>query len=142
MSSSGRVREGGGPSPLRISRIDHIGIIVDNLVEAAAFVRGMFGLSEESRIERSDLRAVFFSCQGVGIEFIEVIDPAQRAIRLGGERARIEHVAVVVDDLDQALDNLRRHGVQTTDPRWSQGRRTCWSLPATTDGVVYQLVEE
>jgi len=137
-----RARDTRGSSAVTISRIDHIGIVVDNLVEAAAFVGSIFGLSEESRIERSDLRALFFSCQGVRIELIEVLDPAQRATRLGDDRARIEHVALVLDDFEQALDRLRGHGIETTDTRSSQGRRTCWSLPSTTNGVVYQFVEE
>jgi methylmalonyl-CoA/ethylmalonyl-CoA epimerase len=135
-------RETGGSSAVTISRIDHVGIVVDNLVEAAAFVRNVLGLSEESRIERPDLLALFFSCQGTRIELIEVLDSAQRTTRLGDVRARIEHVAFVVGDFDQTLDALRRHGVETTETRSSQGRRTCWSLPSTTDGVVYQFVEE
>ncbi len=142
LSSPRDARETGGSSAVTISRIDHVGIVVDNLVEAAAFVRNVFGLSEESRVERPDLRALFFSCQGMRIELIEVLDPAQRTTRLGVERARIEHVAFVVDDFDEALDGLRRHGVETTDTRSSQGRRTCWSIPSTTAGVVYQFVDE
>lgn len=142
LSSSRGARETGGSSAVTISRIDHVGIVVDSLVEAAAFVRNVFGLSEESRIERPDLRALFFACKGMRIELIEVLDSAQRTTRLGEDRARIEHIAFIVDDFEQALDGLRRHGVETTDTRVSQGRRTSWSIPSTTAGVVYQFVEE
>ena len=142
MSSPRDVRETEGSSAVAVSRIDHVGIVVDDLVEASAFVRNVFGLSEESRIERTNLRALFFSCQGMRIELIEVLDPAERAARLGDERGRIEHVAIVLDHFDKELDGLRRHGVETTETRSSQGRRTCWSIPSTTAGVVYQFIEE
>ena len=140
--SSSRGPRATGPSAVTVSRVDHVGIVIDNLVEAAAFLRNVFGLSEESRIERPDLKALFFACEGMRIELIEVLDSAQRTTRLGNDRARIEHIAFVVDDFEQALDGLRRHGVETTDTRASQGRRTCWSIPSTTAGVVYQFVEE
>jgi len=129
------------PTPAA-SRIDHVGIVVNDLVQAEAFFGTLLGLREESRLERPNLRALFFACGDVRIEVIEVIDLAERAARLGDVRARIEHLALVVGDLERASDDLRRHGVEFTEIRSSQGRRTSWSLPATTNDVVYQLIEE
>lgn len=127
----------------QVLRIDHVGVVVDNLDEAGGFLNRAFGLAVETSVNRENLRAEFFGCGDARIEMIEVTDADERASRLGsGHAARIEHVAVEVDDLDKAIAGLAGIGVRASGPpRSSNGFRSVWTVPATSDGVMYQLME-
>jgi catechol 2,3-dioxygenase-like lactoylglutathione lyase family enzyme len=126
---------------VEVTGVHHIGIVVDNLAEAARFLEQTFGLTVVDRIDREDLKALFYECGATQIELIELLDPAARAARLGSDAARIEHVALGVGDLATALNGLRTLGVDATPPRDAGGRQSSWTVPATSDGVIYQLIE-
>lgn len=127
----------------RVVGIHHVGVIVDDLAEAGGFLAKAFGLTVESSVTRENLRAEFFGCGNASIEMIEVTEASERAERLGMDaRARIEHVAVEVDDLDAAVSELTAMGVGIAGPpRKVNTYRAVWTVPETTDGVIYQLVE-
>lgn len=81
-------------------RIDHVGILVDNLESAGNFVRDVLGFSFDRQISiPGRLEALFFRCGDAAVELIEVTDAAERRERLGSASARLEHVAVEVDEL-------------------------------------------
>ena len=128
--------------PIRLNRIDHIGVIVDDLGEACALLSERFGLEPDQTIVREDLRAVFFPCGDARIELLEILDPTARAQRLGeGQSARIEHIAFEVDDVPETLSVLGALGIEPNGPlQDSGGRQTFWTLPSTTDGVMYQFL--
>jgi methylmalonyl-CoA/ethylmalonyl-CoA epimerase len=67
-----------------------------------------------------------------------------RRARLGEhQRARIEHIAIEVDDLDAMLHALEVLGVRPqAPPRLSGSRLTFWTEPDSSDGVMYQFVEK
>jgi quercetin dioxygenase-like cupin family protein len=127
----------------RGGRIDHVGIVVDDLDEAVVFFRDVLGLQEGDHVDRPNLRTVFFSAGSAEIEAIEIIDPEQRAARLGdGETARIDHVAIEVSKLDQVLQTLEERGVlPKAPPQQAERYRAFWTVPETADGVSYQFVE-
>lgn len=127
---------------MKLRRIDHIGIVVDDLAEAERLLRDILGLVEGDRVERENLRSVFFACGGTEIELVELIDPAQRRERLGDGQARIEHVAFEVDDLDEVYAALDALGVKAKAPPVAAERyRTFFTRPETADGVGYQFLQ-
>jgi methylmalonyl-CoA/ethylmalonyl-CoA epimerase len=128
---------------MKLERIDHIGVIVDDLDEARALL-GRLGLEEATTLEREDLHAAFFPCGGTSIELIEVLEPQQRARRLPeGEQARIEHIAIEVDDLEATLGALEALGVRPdAPPRRVLDSTTFWTDSRTSDGVRYQFLEK
>lgn len=126
-----------------IARIHHVGIVVDDLEEACRLLRDGFGLAETGRVVRDELNAVFFATSGGEIELIEVIDEVARAERLGSARAVVEHVAFSVPDLDTTLAALVELGIELkAPPTTSRGARTAFTDAATSDGVMFQFVEE
>lgn len=129
--------------PVRLNRIDHVGVVVDDLAEACALLSERFGLEPEQTIDREDLRAVFFPCGETRIELLEILEPEARKRRLGdGQAARIEHIAFEVDDVAGTLGVLEALGVEPTGPLQKSGeRQTFWTVPSTTDGVMYQFIE-
>ena len=129
---------------MKLNRIDHIGVIVDDIDEAKVLLGKGFGLEAGPITEREDLRTAFFTCGDVSIEVIQIVDPEIRRVRLGeNQRARIEHIAIEVDDLHATLRALKALGVQPkAAPRLSRSRLTFWTEPESSDGVMYQFVEK
>lgn len=127
-------------------RIDHIGVIVADLGEQKRWLGEIFGLpvTREISLPETKLRASFFGCGDVDVEMIQIDDPDARRTRLGeGNRARIEHIAVMVDDIRAVLAKLAPLGVRTTDPapRKIGDRLNIWTVAETTGGVSYQLIQ-
>lgn len=126
-------------------RIDHIGVIVDNLAEARRWMEA-FGLPLQRSVEipQGRIHGEFFACGDVNIELIEIGDPEQRRKRLGeGNRARIEHIAVDVDDIGATVAQLAPLGVTTTAPAPRQLGETLniWTTEETTGGISYQFIQ-
>ena len=128
-----------------IGRIDHIGVVVDDLGEAMRFCSDTLGfkLTRELDLPARSVKAAFLAAGSVSLELIEVSAPELRRQRLGnGVQARLEHVAIEVDDLAAAARKLRARGVRTTtdEPTITAGVASLWTVPATSDGVSYQLL--
>ncbi len=125
-------------------RIHHVGVIVDDLAEASKLLAQDFGLPIQRGVGNEKIRAAFFQCGDASIEMIEVLDPTVRRVRLGeDQRARIEHIAIEVDDLDSTLRVLQALGVRSkAPPRVSNGYLSAWTDPDTSDGVMYQFVQK
>jgi len=125
--------------------LDHVGIIVDDLAEAKRFYERVLGLKlvRELDAPERNLKAAFYSLGNTQVELIEVTHPVDRGMRLGNASARIEHLAVIVDDVDVAAAELADSGVrmQTEEPVVMGNRRMYFSVPETCDGVTYQLIQ-
>lgn len=127
-------------------RVDHIGVVVANLAEAERWLGEVFGLPLDRTLEVPEgrIQAVFYKCGDIDIELLEIGDAEARRRRLGTEaKARIEHIAVEVDDLQSALSALAPLGVRTTQPapRRIGNTLSVWTVAETTGGVSYQLIE-
>ncbi len=126
-----------------MKRIDHIGVVVDNLEEARGFLAAL-GLRHDRDLDvPSRLRAAFYTCGEIEIEVLEIIDPVERSRRLGEASARIEHIAIEVDSLSNVLSELAPLGVrmQTDAPVSLDKGRNYWTVAESCDGVIYQLIE-
>lgn len=128
------------PPEIRLRAVDHLGIVVDDLDDAARLLAAL-GLRTAGAGDAPGVRTAHFELGGSRIELIEFLDEDLRAGRLGDAPARIDHIAFAVADLEEAVEALARLGVETGPAQVSGGRRTCWTVAATTDGVLYQLVE-
>jgi catechol 2,3-dioxygenase-like lactoylglutathione lyase family enzyme len=108
--------------------VDHVGITVPDIEQATAFFVDVLGC--ELLYEReppgddvprdrlgvpagSRIRGVrFLRCaNGANVELFEFYSPDQREEFPRPSDVGIQHLAVYVDDLDAAVEQLRRHGV-------------------------------
>lgn len=128
-------------------RIDHVGIVVDDLIRAKKFMESL-GLTfeYERELPERNVKAAFYRCGDGRIELIEPTTKEARARRLGqGARARIEHIAVEVnDDIVAAIEVARGLGVDfiTPHPVPIDGNLNIFTKPDSSEGIQFQLVEK
>ncbi len=126
-----------------LKRIDHVGVVVDDLEQARQFLAGI-GMRHNRDLEiPGRLKASFYTCGEVEIEVLEISEPEERSRRLGSAAARIEHIAIEVDSLSRTLMDLKELGVapQTDAPVKLDKGLNYWTVAETCDGIVYQLIE-
>ena len=127
-----------------LQRLDHVGVIVENLEGAKRYFGDVLKLELTRELALPNLRAAFYRCGDASIELIEVIDPAEREQRLGqGATARIEHLAFEVDRLEPVVEPLREAGMRTTteQPRVIGANRNYFTEADSTNGVMLQFFD-
>src|ERR1043165_6844287 len=102
-------------------RLDHVGVVVDDLEEAKRFLGEVLQLPLDREIDLSDTVGVltaFYRCGDVDIDLLQPVTDDVRRQRLGeGVKARIEHIALELDDIRASMETLRRQGVQGATPK-------------------------
>jgi methylmalonyl-CoA/ethylmalonyl-CoA epimerase len=131
-------------SPLELGPVDHIGLLVGDIEEAKRFYTQTLGMTieRESQLPELGISAAFFSSRSGGamIEAIELRSAAREHV-VANRAAGLDHLAVRVPDVDAAVATLAEQGVEmTTEVLDLGGRRTAFTRPETSGGVVYQLV--
>lgn len=128
-----------------LQRLDHVGVVVDDLEAAKRFFGDVLKLELTRELALpNQLRAAFYRCGDASIEVIEVDDPAEREKRLGqGVTARIEHIAFEVDRLEPVMEPLREAGFRTTteQPRVIGPNRNYFTEADSTNGVMLQFFD-
>ena len=128
-------------------RIDHIGVAVDDMEEAVALYRDGLGMREEHRetVESFGVEAVLLEVGDGHVELLRGLDEASGVARFVRERGPgMHHVAYRTDDIESALEAVRRAGLRLIDesPRTGiRGSRVAFLHPRATGGVLTELVE-
>ncbi|MEM3579757.1 MAG: methylmalonyl-CoA epimerase [Candidatus Bathyarchaeia archaeon] len=127
--------------------MDHVGVAVKNLDEAISVYRDILGfklLSVHVLPERK-VKVAFLSAGGeTQIELLEPLgsdSPVAKFLESRGEG--IHHIAVKVDDIKRALEELKNKGVMLVDekPRTgAEGKKIAFVHPKSTKGVLLELV--
>lgn len=130
-----------------LKRIDHIGVVVNDLFRAKNFLESLgLTLEFEREVPERHVKAAFYRVgDGARIELIEPTTGEARRRRLGdGNQARIEHIAVEVDDsITKIMQTLRGIGVEfvAPEPVAIDGNLNAFSRPDTSEGIQFQLLE-
>ncbi len=130
-----------------ITRIDHIGIAVQNINDALAFFERALGmkLDRQETPEGENARIAFLPVGGSDVELVEPIGDESGLAKFMEKRGEgIHHICFEVDDLDAALARLKEHGVQLINetPRTNaQGQRYAFVHPKSAHGVLVELYE-
>lgn len=98
---------------MRVSRVNHLGVIVSDMEAAMAGFRDLLGLPlEKTEVYQGALDIAFLPCGDTQVELIQPRDDAgEAAAYLREQGPGIQHVAFEVDDLEVALAELRDRGV-------------------------------
>jgi methylmalonyl-CoA/ethylmalonyl-CoA epimerase len=129
------------------SRIDHVGIAVEDLDAGIALYEEQFGMALAHRevVEAFGVEAVLLD---VGESHIELLKPTSGDSGVAKFLARngpgMHHVAYGTDDIDAALDAVRAAGMELIDQEARTGirnSRVAFLHPKSTGGVLTELVE-
>jgi methylmalonyl-CoA/ethylmalonyl-CoA epimerase len=128
-----------------LQRIDHIGIAVKNLDETVAFYRQVMGLEVSSSEVFNGMKIAFLRIGDSELELLEDLTPDGAIARHVAKRGEgMQHVAYRVDDIEQALDDMRTKGIELIDERPRPGARNArvaFLHPKSTKGVLIEFVE-
>jgi methylmalonyl-CoA epimerase len=129
------------------SRIDHIGVAVEEIEPALELYRDSFRLQLAHRevVEEQGVEAVLLD---VGENHVELLAPLGPETPVGRFLARqgpgLHHVAYQVPDIDATLAALRQAGLALIDERprtGIRGSRVAFMHPRATGGVLTEIVE-
>jgi methylmalonyl-CoA/ethylmalonyl-CoA epimerase len=129
------------------SRIDHIGVAVEQIEPALELYRDRFELVLAHRevVQEQGVEAVLLD---VGENHVELLAPLGDDTPVGKFLARqgpgLHHVAYQVSDIDATLDALKQAGLELIDqqPRIGiRGSRVAFMHPRATVGVLTEIVE-
>ena len=133
-----------------LKKVDHIGILVRDLDQCLANYERLFGVKATrfATKEEPPLRIAFVPV-GEGDTMLELVQPAVpgegRLGKLLEEHGEgLNHVAYRVDNLDEALSELKNNGVKllTEEPEvGASGLRIAFINPGETNSVLTELVE-
>ncbi len=130
-----------------LNRIYHLGYAVEDIEAASRFYSENFGVepTEPEVVEEQGIVATMFR---VGESMIELVQPTRPDSPVGRFLERrgegVHHVAYEVGDIEAALRELKRSGVELVDeePRaGAGGTRVAFVHPKSAFGVLTELVE-
>lgn len=118
-----------------------------NLDESVKFYEESIGLKAKGFevVEEQKVKVAFMPCGDSELELLESTEPdgpIARFIEKNGPG--IQHIAIRVDDIDKALEELKEKGVRLIDqtPRYGAGgARIAFVHPKATGGVLLELCE-
>ncbi len=132
---------------MHLTRLDHIGLCVNDLDDAHRRFERYFGLvaqdfaGDESLATREAYIRFRNRCS---LQLLENRDPASRAGRFLRERGEgLEHIAMQTSDIERDVDGLRERGVRILDDpinRFDEGL-AAFVHPDELPGMTVELVE-
>ena len=134
---------------MEVTRVDHIGIAVPNLEETIRFYEYVLNLSCTGTeiVEDQKVKVAFFPVGDTELEFLESTSddgPIAKFLEKNGGRAGIQHIALRVDNIEEAIKNIQEKGYKMIDekPRYGAGgARIAFVHPKSTGGILLELSE-
>ena len=128
-------------------RLDHVGIAVSSIDESLR-IYGALGLFEAAR-ETVESQGVVTAFLPLGETRLELLEPTGADSPVAKFLARrgpgVHHLCFAVDDLEQALANLKGRGfrlVNQSPVEGAGGKRVAFLHPSAGNGVLIELSEE
>ena len=131
---------------MELKRVDHVGIAVKNLDESVQFYESLgFKATGYEVVAEQKVKVAFLPCGDSELELLESTEPdgpIARFIEKNGPG--IQHIAIRVDDIDKALEEMKAKEVRLIDqtPRYGAGNaRIAFVHPKATGGVLLELTQ-
>lgn len=132
---------------MKILKIDHIGVAVKEADAALKLFEGLLGLKVQGSetVPEQKVRTVFLPVGETEIELLEATaadSPIAKFLDKKGEG--VQHIAFLVENIEEALAELAAKGVTLIDskPRLGAGgKKIAFLHPRDTFGVLVELSE-
>jgi lactoylglutathione lyase/methylmalonyl-CoA/ethylmalonyl-CoA epimerase len=130
-----------------LKKIDHVGIAVKSIEESLKFYEGVLGL-KCTGTEEVKSQKVITAFIPLGESELELLEPTSEdspiAKFIEKKREGIQHIAVRVDNVEAALEELKEKGIRLIDekPRdGAGGAKIAFVHPKSTKGVLLELCQ-
>jgi len=132
---------------MKIKRIEHVGVVVQDVDKARALWEGCFGIKLDS-VETNPTKPVKLALYPLGESMVELIAGTtpdsrhQQMVREG--KGGINHLCFEVENIDEALAELKAKGIPLLDevPRYGHaGCRIAFIDPKATENCLIELAE-
>lgn len=132
---------------MKVLKIDHLGIAVNSIDEGKKFWADVLGLEFEGSetVESQKVTTAFFPVGESEVELLESTaadGPIAKYLEKKGEG--IQHIAFRVENIEEALNELKEKGVKLIDekPRiGAGGAKIAFLHPKATRGVLVELCQ-
>ena len=127
-----------------VMKINHIGIVVKNIDEVVAFLKGAFGAEETSRHEYPELNHISALVQ-IGDSCLEIMEPSSPdgiiSKFLETKGGGLHHISLLCKDVETLSKKLETQGLQVIG-RTSEGPfKLAFLHPKTSKGILFELSE-
>ena len=132
-----------------IKNVDHIGLAVPNLEEALKFYEDVLGFKCQGTevVEEQKVKVAFLPVGDTELELLESTSedgPIAKFIEKNGGRGGIQHIALRVDSIEEAIEEIKSKGYKMIDekPRYGAGNASiAFCHPKSTNGILIELSE-
>jgi len=134
--------------PFKILGIEHVGIAVKDLNSISEIFGELLGLDLQRREKVNDQQVItdIYHAGKDKLEFLKATSPDSPIAKFLGKRPEgMHHIALIVDDIQSALNYLNENDVQLIDssPRiGAEGLQVAFIHPKSTGGVLVELCEK
>lgn len=132
---------------MKILKIDHLGIAINSIEEGKNFWSDVLGLKFEGAetVEAQKVTTAFFPVGESEVELLESTSPDGPVAKFIEKKGQgIQHVAFRVENIEEALSELKEKGIQLIDktPRiGAGGAKIAFLHPKATNGVLVELCQ-
>ena len=132
---------------MKLLKIDHLGIAVNRIEDGKNFWSDVLGLEFEGAetVEAQKVTTAFFPVGESEVELLESTSPDGPVAKHIEKRGQgIQHVAFRVENIEEALAELKEKGIKLIDqePRiGAGGAKIAFLHPKATAGVLVELCE-
>jgi methylmalonyl-CoA/ethylmalonyl-CoA epimerase len=132
---------------MKVLKIDHLGIAVNSIEEARKLFHDILGLQFEGTetVQEQKVTTAFFPVGDSEVELLESTAPDGPIAKYLEKRGEgIQHIAFRVENLEEALAELKEKGIKLIDekPRkGAGGAKIAFLHPKSTHGVLIELSE-
>ena len=132
---------------MKVKHIDHIGIAVKEIQQAGKFYTDILGLKIEDieTVTDQKVNVAFIPITDSEVELLESTEPDGPVAKFIDSRGEgIQHIAFCVENIEEALAELKAKGVRLIDekPRkGAGGAMIAFIHPKETNGVLVEICE-
>ena len=132
---------------MKVLKVDHIGIAVEKTADALALYEGLLGLARtgSETVAEQKVTTSFLPVGDTELELLESTDPEGPVGKfIAAKGPGFQHIAFRVDNVEEALAELKERGVRLIDekPRYGAGgAKIAFIHPKATGGVLVELCE-
>ena len=133
---------------MKVIGVEHIGIAINDLEKDAPFWSKVLGI-EQTKTEDVDDQGVITDIYDTGRGKIELLlskypdSPIGKFLKKRGPG--IHHICLQVEDIEESIKVLKKHGIETIGDKSSigaEGFKVIFIHPKSTGGVLVELAEK